>query len=111
MDTDIQLFFSTCIDCAAVDGLHRIIRIYAHTLHALRPNTYIHFDFCYVEGIAEGEYQYILADKDDFIHFYGLCPAQTPLGLVFQMHWYAGSRATASVASRNETKKVIAKTI
>lgn len=75
MEEDIESFCSPSIHCATVDGLHRSARSYAHNLHALRPNTYIHyFDFCNVEGIVKGGYQYILAVKDDFSNCCWLVP-------------------------------------
>jgi RNase H-like domain found in reverse transcriptase len=51
---DVDTFFASCLHCAANDGPLRVQRPMMHTLHTIKPNQLLHFDFLYVGPSVEG---------------------------------------------------------
>lgn len=61
---DAREFVADCIHCIMAKTGHKIPRPYAETLHAVKPNEVVHFDYLYMGPSGDG-YQYVLVIKDE----------------------------------------------
>ena len=77
MKCDISEFCKKCIHCI-VNGPERIPRPLGEQIHASKPNTVLHYDFCYIQesdSRMKIPYRYVLVIKDDFSGFVELIPS------------------------------------
>jgi len=75
IEEDVNLFCRSCINGLATSPGERIPRPLGHALHAEKPNTLLHFDFCYIGKSSDG-YTYVLIMKDDLSSYVWLVPCK-----------------------------------
>lgn len=72
---DVESFVKSCLHCVASASGAVVPRPLGHALHATKPNTLLHFDFCYM-STADKEHTYVLILKDDFSGYVWLVPTK-----------------------------------
>lgn len=71
--TDVREFVSNCLLCVLSRSGATIPRPLAQTLHAVKPNDVLHFDYLFL-GRSDGDLKYVLVVKDDFSGYVWVTP-------------------------------------
>jgi Integrase zinc binding domain len=91
LKSDVQAFYSTCLNCVSTTGGSRIPRPFGEALHASKPNMVLHFDYMFV-GPGDNGNKYILLLKDDASGYVWLCPhvmADASSTVESLVHWFS----------------------
>ena len=70
---DVRAFVSSCLLCVLAKRGNKIPRPLAMTLHAMKPNEIIHFDYLFL-GESDGANKYVVVVKDDLSGYCWLEP-------------------------------------
>lgn len=77
MRQDVEMFVRNCIHCMIGKGGNRIPRPYSCSVHAMKPNEVLHFDYLYMGASSKG-LKYVLVLKDDLSSYVWLSPFESP---------------------------------
>ena len=76
LKSDVEMFVKSCLLCISTRAGLKIPCPLSSTLHAIKPNESLHFDYLYMGSGAEG-FKYVFVLRDDLSGYVWLVPAHS----------------------------------